>query len=131
MHKPAAKQNDLIEATDTHLVQMPSGGTPAPLPHPFAGPLTQNLSRSVFINGQAAATIGSEALNTPPHTPTPPGLSFVTQPTNRATVMTGSDTVFINGLAAARGGDVVQTCSDPVPNLSGTIRTVGDNVFTG
>jgi uncharacterized Zn-binding protein involved in type VI secretion len=59
-----------------------------------------------------------------------PGVSFQVPPTNKATLMAGSSTVFINGKPAARVGDQVQTCSDPVPNMSGTIIATG-TVFIG
>jgi uncharacterized Zn-binding protein involved in type VI secretion len=114
MGQPAAKQNDQVVGIDVHIVMVPSasGQVPTPLPHPFAGPLETGLSSDVTIDGLAAATVGSVANNRPPHVPTPPGVAFQTPPANRGTVTTGSATVSINGKAAARAGDTVDTCDD-------------------
>ncbi len=129
--KAAVKQGDRIVATDMHLVLPPDGSAPLSLPHPFSGPITGNVSATVFINGRSAATVGSTAVNTPPHTPAPPGIAFQTPPTNTGTIVTGSRTVFINGRPAARQSDKVQTCADPVPNTNGRIVVTGSNVFIG
>lgn len=123
MGQPAAKEGDLITATDTHvvLVPSPSGTTPTPLPHPFSGPLNGGLSADVKVMGRRAATVGSTADNAPPHVPTPPGTAFQRPPANRGTVKAGSGTVKINGKAAARNGDVAETCNDPVDLPAGTV----------
>ncbi len=123
MASPAAKQNDIVTAIDTHIVMVPSPGgpLPTPLPHPFIGMLDGNLSSNVNIMGIPAATQGSTASNQPPHIPTPPGTAFQMPPTNKATIMTGSGTVNINGKPAARITDTVQTCADPAPNMAGKI----------
>lgn len=120
---PAAKQNDQVIAVDMHivLVPSPSGTVPTPLPHPFSGMLNGNLSPNVNIDHMAAATLGSTASNQPPHIPTPPGTAFQIPPTNQATIIQGSGTVFINGKPAARISDTVQTCAEPVPNTAGKI----------
>ncbi len=132
MPLPAAKQGDQVIATDIHIVMVPSPGgpVPTPLPHPFVGVLMGNLSLNVKINGMAAATVGSTADNIPPHIPTPPGTTFQVPPTNKGIVMAGSATVFINGKPAARAGDSVQTCADPMPNMGGKIIAAG-NVMIG
>ena len=132
MPLPAAKQGDQVIATDIHIVMVPSPGgpVPTPLPHPFVGILMGNLSMNVKINGMAAATVGSTADNIPPHIPTPPGTTFQVPPTNKGIVMAGSATVFINGKPAARAGDSVQTCADPMPNMGGKIIAAG-NVMIG
>ncbi len=123
MGAPAAKQGDLITAVDMHIVMVPSpsGTVPTPLPHPFNGMLDGNLSSNVKVMGMAAATMGSTANNNPPHFPTPPGTAFQMPPMNKATIMNGSSTVLINGKPAARLGDTVQTCADPIPNTAGVI----------
>ena len=123
MGVPAAKQGDLVTAVDMHIVMVPSPGgpVPTPLPHPFTGMLDSNLSSNVKIMGMAAATVGSMANNNPPHIPTPPGTMFQIPPMNKATIMKGSATVFINRKPAARMGDSIQTCADPVPNMAGMI----------
>jgi uncharacterized Zn-binding protein involved in type VI secretion len=114
MGQPAAKQNDQVVGIDIHIVMVPSasGQVPTPLPHPFSGPLESGLSPDVTIEGLPAATVGSVATNRPPHVPTPPGVAFQAPPANRGPVTTGSVTVSINGKAAARAGDVVDTCDD-------------------
>lgn len=123
MGNPAAKQNDIINAVDIHVVMVPSAGgpIPTPLPHPFSGMINGNLSTNVNINGVPAATQGSTGSNQPPHIPTPPGTTFQVPPTNQGTIMTGSATVKINGKPAARITDTVQTCADPTPNMTGKI----------
>ncbi|HEY9076512.1 MAG TPA: PAAR domain-containing protein [Anaerolineaceae bacterium] len=132
MGQPAAKQGDMITAVDIHIVMVPSPGgpVPTPLPHPFSGALSGNLSPNVNIGGMPAATVGSTANNTPPHIPTPPGTMFQIPPTNQATIMMGSATVNINHRPAARAGDTVQTCADPMPNTAGVLAAMG-TVFIG
>ena len=128
MGQPAAKQGDRIVAVDTHIVMVPAPPgppVPTPLPHPFAGQLNGGLSTDVKIMGKPAAVVGSTADNTPPHVPTPPGVSFQKPPTNKATIQIGSQTVKINGKAAARAGDTAQTCNDPSDLPSGTVVAVG------
>lgn len=112
---PAAKQGDQVVGTDTHIVMVPAGSaqTPTPLPHPFSGQLAGGLSSDVNIEGKPAATVGSTADNSPPHSPTPPGTAFQKPPSNKATIRFGSATVNINGKAAARAGDKADTCNDP------------------
>lgn len=126
MRQPAAKQNDIVTATDTHVVIIPgSPPTTAPLPHPFNGILKDNLSNDVNIMGLPAATIGSIAQNTPPHIPTSPGASFQTPPSNQGTIKLGSVTVLINGKGAARNGDIVDTCNDPTDAPVGKVIAAG------
>jgi uncharacterized Zn-binding protein involved in type VI secretion len=129
MGMPAAKQNDRIVAIDTHLIQPAGPVPPVPAPCPFDGPITGNLSENVFVQGLAAATVGSTATNTPPHVPTVPG-TFINPPTNLGTVISGSATVLINGKAAARQGDQAQTCNDPVPLPVGVV-TAASTVLIG
>ena len=134
MAQPAAKQNDMVTATDTHIVMVPQPSgppVPTPLPHPFSGMLNGNLSPTVKILGLPAATVGSIAQNQPPHIPTPPGTAFQIPPTNTGTVMMGSTTVMINGKPAARNGDTVQTCNDPAPAPVGQIIAVGTVMIGG
>ena len=126
MSQPAAKQNDTVPATDTHVVIIPGSlPTTAPLPHPFNGVLNAELSTDVNVMQLPAATVGSIAKNTPPHVPTSPGTAFQTPPKNQGTVKLGSQTVFINGKGAARNGDIVETCNDPADLPAGKIVAVG------
>jgi uncharacterized Zn-binding protein involved in type VI secretion len=132
MGQPAAKQGDKVIAIDTHIVMVQAGPSqvPTPLPHPFAGIISDGLSQDVKIMGLPAATVGSTADNLPPHLPMPPGLSFQKQPSNKATIQMGSPTVKINGKAAARNGDTAMTCNDPADSPVGKVIAVG-TVFIG
>jgi uncharacterized Zn-binding protein involved in type VI secretion len=123
MGQPAAKQGDQIVATDTHivLVPSPSGSVPTPLPHPFSGILDGGLSSDVNIEKKPAATVDSTATNTPPHIPTPPGVSFANPPKNQGKIVMGSATVMINNKPAARTGDTANTCNDPTDLPVGTV----------
>lgn len=116
MGQPAARSNDPVVGIDIHIVMVPSatGSVPTPLPHPFSGTITGDTIASVKIGGQEAAVVGSEATNSPSHIPTPPGVSFQNPPSNKGKVDSGSTTVKIGGKAAARVGDPVKTCNDPV-----------------
>ncbi len=132
MAQPAAKQNDRIVATDTHIVMVPnpSGATPTPLPHPFSGVINGSLSADVNIMGRPAATVGGKADNTPAHMPTSPGVAFQKPPSNKASIKMGSRTVNINGKPAARNGDAADTCNDPVDTPAGKVVAAG-TVFIG
>ena len=80
--------------------------------------------------GNPAATVDSTADNSSPHIPTPPGASFQSPPTNKATIKVGSQTVKIGGKAAARNGDMADTCNDPSDMPVGTVVAMG-TVFIG
>ena len=124
MGQPAAKQDDQIVATDTHVIMVssPGGPVPTPTPHPFTGVIDDNLSDDVSIDGKPAATQGSTATNTPEHVPQ--GGPFQTTPSNQATIQNGSASVFINAKPAARNGDIAMTCNDPVDLPIGTVVAV-------
>lgn len=123
MGPPAAKQGDKVTAVDIHLIQPPGPSSPVPVPHPFNGIIDGALSSDVKIQGMPAATVNSTATNTPPHIPQ--GGTFVKPPSNRATIIKGSSTVFINKKPAARSGDTALTCNDPVDAPVGTVVAVG------
>jgi uncharacterized Zn-binding protein involved in type VI secretion len=128
MGQPAAKQGDQIVATDIHIVMVPAPSgppIPTPLPHPFTGIIDGGLSPDVNIMGMPAATADSTANNTSPHIPTPPGTAFQKPPANKATIGIGSPTVNINGMAAARNGDMAKTCNDPADLPVGQVIAVG------
>ena len=136
MGQPAAKEGDQVVATDTHIIMIPSPGgpIPTPLPHPFVGMIDGELSSDVNIEGKPAATVdstateGSTATNTPSHIPQ--GGSFQSPPSDKGTIKLGSSTVNINGKAAARNGDMAETCNDPADLPVGTVIAVG-TVFIG
>jgi uncharacterized Zn-binding protein involved in type VI secretion len=131
--QPAAKANDQVTATDTHIVMVPAGTSmvPTPLPHPFSGMLSGGLVPTVKIGGQAAAVVGSTADNMPAHMPTPPGTSFQKPPTNKATVQLGSMTVKIGGKQAARNADAAMTCNDPADAPVGQVIASGTVMVGG
>ena len=128
---PAAVMGDLILATDTHivLVPTPTGPVPTPTPSPFIGKIMLNVSTNVLINGKPAATVGSMAINMAPHIPI--GGTFAKPPTNRGRIILGSPTVLINGKPAARHGDIAMTCNDPVDLPVGTVIGSAVNVVIG
>jgi uncharacterized Zn-binding protein involved in type VI secretion len=128
MGAPAAKQNDQVMGTDTHIILMPPYSTPTPLPHPFAGMLTGGLSSDVNIGGLPAAIVGSTADNLPPHIPQ--GGPFQSPPANKGEIIMGSGTVMINGKPAARMGDTANTCNDPADAPVGSVIAAG-TVFIG
>jgi len=130
MSQPAAKQGDRIIATDTHVVMVPSatGEVPTPTSLPFNGILNARLSHNVNIMGRPAATVGSTAINTPPHAA--PNGRFQRPPTNLGEIVAGSRTVFINGKPAARKGDTAKTCNDPVDLPVGKVEATS-NVMIG
>jgi uncharacterized Zn-binding protein involved in type VI secretion len=125
MGQPGAKQGDRVTAMDIHVIMIPSPGgpVPTPLPHPFMGIIGGGLSPNVKMMGRAAAIVGSTADNMPPHIPQ--GGPFQKPPTNRAQLIMGSPTVFINGKPAVRNGDTALTCNDPVDLPAGTVIAVG------
>jgi uncharacterized Zn-binding protein involved in type VI secretion len=117
---------DQVTGIDIHIVLIPSPGgpVPTPLPHPFAGQITSGCSTDVLICGQPAAVVGATAQAAPPHIPQ--GGPFSIPPTNQGTIMPpGSPMVLINGKPAARVGDPVMTCNDPVPAPTSTITGPG------
>src|SRR5262245_20266468 len=133
MGQPAAKKGDKVLATDTHIVMVPSPGgpVPVPMPHLFTGILNGGLSSDVKIMSMPAATVDSTADNSPAHIPTPPGTAFQSPPANKATIKMGSPTVKINGKAAARNGDVAETCNDPANLPVGTVVVTAGTVMIG
>ncbi len=134
MGAPAAKESDQVMAVDTHIVMVPAPPAPpipTPLPHPFSGKLDGALSSDVTIDGKPAAVAGSTASNSPAHVPTAPGTAFQKAPANKGTVKAGSQTVKINGKAAARMGDPVETCNDPADAPVGQIIVASSTVMIG
>lgn len=125
MGQAAAKEGDQVMATDIHIIMIPAvpSPIPTPLPHPFTGIIDGELSSDVNIMGKPAATVDSTATNTPSHIPQ--GGPFQSPPSNKATIKLGSSTVKINGKAAARNGDMAETCNDPSDLPGGTVMAVG------
>lgn len=114
MGQPAAKMNDLIvNAGDLHVVINAQTGAPVTEPLPFSGPITLSTCPTVRINTLQAAVVGSMANNTPPHVPI--NGTFSVPPSNLGRVVMGSLTVRFGGRAAARAGDICETCHDLPP----------------
>jgi uncharacterized Zn-binding protein involved in type VI secretion len=134
MGQLAARQTDKVVGSDTHLVLVPSGtgAVPTLLPgHVFSGMITSRTWSDVKIDGQPAATVDSVAQNAPPHLPVPPGTSFAKPPANRGTVSGGSRSVNIHGKPAARLGDPVRTCNDPIDRDAAKITSGAKSVTIG
>jgi uncharacterized Zn-binding protein involved in type VI secretion len=131
MGQPAAKQGDMVMATDIHIVMIPSPGgpIPTPLPNPFVGQLDGSLVSDVKIQGKPAAVQGSTATNIPSHIPA--GGPFQTPPSNKATIQLGSATVKIGGKPAARNGDIALTCNDPSDLPIGQVVAVSTVLIGG
>ncbi|MFO0759860.1 MAG: PAAR domain-containing protein [Byssovorax sp.] len=131
MSEPVAKRGDRVVGIDTHIVQItsPGGPVPTPIPLPFSGPITDNLSSTVFIDNEPAVIVGSVAHNRPPHIPT--GGPFQRSPSNRATVDAGSATVFAGNHALARNGDPATCCNDPSDAQTGHVMVGTGTSFSG
>jgi uncharacterized Zn-binding protein involved in type VI secretion len=121
MPMPVAKEGDQVVGVDTHVVMIPSpaGAVPTPMPMPFSGVLQEALSSSVFVDEVGVALVGSVANNVPPHLPM--GGPFQTPPSNRATISTGSPSVFVDGKAVARLSDSAKCCNDPTDLETGVV----------
>jgi uncharacterized Zn-binding protein involved in type VI secretion len=130
--QPAARQNDPVTGTDTHILMVPSPGgpVPTPTPLPFNGQLVSGLSTDVMINGLPAATQNSIAQNMPPHIAPPPA-TFSKPPTNQGRVLIGSQTVLVNNKPLARMNDQVMTCNDPVDAPVSIIAAGSPDVLVG
>ena len=125
----AAKRDDVIVATDTHIILVP-GPTepcPTPTPMPFSGKIDGGLSATVFIDDQPAAVDGSTATNSPAHTPT--AGPFQTPPSDRGTIIASPGTVFIEGSLAAKDGDAATTCNDPADLPVGSVSVATSSVI--
>jgi uncharacterized Zn-binding protein involved in type VI secretion len=112
MGQPAAKQGDTIEGKDIHMVKFPNGVV-TPVPLDFKGVINGTVSFNVRIMGAPAATVGSIAKNDPEHKKAlSPDQDLPAKPNNEGKIRTGSETVRINGNAAARNGDPATTCRE-------------------
>lgn len=117
--KPAAKKGDQVIGSDTHIVK----GVPVQLP--FKGKLDHDLSPDVEFEDKAAATEDSVAKNDVPH----PGPDKPAS--NEGKVLVPSRTVFVNDKHAARSGDPVKTCNDPVDLPTSVIVIPDGTVIIG
>jgi len=121
MGRPIAREQDMIVGVDTHVILIPSPGgpVPTPIPNPFTGPISEDVSTTAFIDNRAVALIGSAANNTPPHLPM--GGPFQKPPANKGKVSEGSTSVFVDGKGVARAGDPASCCNDPADQDTGVV----------
>jgi len=131
MGQPAARKGDRVAGVDVHIVIIPGPPGTLPLPHLFSGQIKSETVAKVLIEDAEAATVDSVAKNEPAHIPTPPGTSFSKPPANEGKVSQGSTTVKIGGKAAARIGDPVRTCNDPVDADTSVIVSGASKVLIG
>lgn len=132
MGKAAAKKGDKIKGDDIHNVVLKSNGATVPRSFSFEGAIQTGLSGNVKINGEFAAMVGSGADNKPSHKAEPD--SFVSDPSNKGKIFSGSDSVKINGKAAVRHGDKATTCTEPPIPGNGQVEVANStnaNVFFG
>ena len=86
-------------------------------------PTPEQVAQATTIVGPTwTPTPTSTATNTPSHIPK--SGPFQKPPGNKATIMLGSSSVFINGKPAARNGDTALTCNDPADLPAGTVVAV-------
>jgi uncharacterized Zn-binding protein involved in type VI secretion len=120
---PAIVAGDQISGTcPAHQIPAPSGTAPAG-PLPFAAPLAQGLSTSVFIGGKLAAVVGASGFNAPPH----PGIvdpPFASPTMQVGRVTSGSPTVLIQGKPAAFVGSTSTCCASPAAAIGPGVPTV-------
>ena len=121
MGKFNAKQGDKIVAVDIHLYP---GSPPVPGPHPYNGIIQMKTETTINVMGMPSAVVGTKSMNTPPHAPAVDG------PNNIAEIILGSTGVFFNGKAAARIGDIANTCQVGGPAPLGQVVCSG-TVFSG
>ncbi len=128
-----ARFGDQVVGVDLHDVIDVSGHVIRALPHKFDGKIKLNVDNSVLIDGFPVATVGSVAVNEPPHLPTPPGVSFAVPPHNTGVVQPGPEPPFVtvNGRPIARVGDSVKTCNNPQDAPTCVITTGSPTVVIG
>ena len=114
MGAPAIVMGDKITGQcPNHLIPGAMGAPqPAP-PMPFSAPVTMNLVQTVLICGKAAAVVGSQGVNTPPHAGLHPSDPFMVPTTEIGKITKGSATVFIGGKPAANQQSMCTCCTIP------------------
>ena len=127
--KQIAVQDDQVMGFDTHMMVVPSGSGTAtvPLPHPFMGKMSGDLSEDVKIGGKGCAVKGSKAKhNDSSHMQLPGTIRFQSKPKCEGEVTGGtSSKVKIDGKEAAVIGSQVTTCNDMGARNNSTIMAVG------
>ena len=127
--KQIAVQDDRVMGFDTHMMVVPSGSGTAtvPLPHPFMGKMSGDLSEDVKIGGKECAVKGSKAKhNDSSHMQLPGTIRFQKKPKCEGEVTGGTSAkVKIDGKEAAVIGSQVTTCNDMGARNNSTIMAVG------
>ena len=127
--KQIAVQDDQVMGFDTHMMVVPSGSGTAtvPLPHPFMGKMSGDLSDDVKIGGKGCAVKGSKAKhNDGSHMQLPGTIKFQSKPKCEGEVTGGTSAkVKIDGKEAAVIGSLVTTCNDMGARNNSTIMAVG------
>ena len=127
--KQIAVQDDQVMGFDTHMMVVPSGSGTAtvPLPHPFMGKMSGDLSEDVKIGGKGCAVKGSKAKhNDSSHMQLPGTIRFQSKPKCEGEVTGGTSAkVKIDGKEAAVIGSQVTTCNDMGARNNSTIMAVG------
>lgn len=115
MSAPPIVQGDQVQGQcPGHLMPNPATGAPQPAPPlPFSAPLLTALATTVTIGGKAAAVVGSQGYNTPPHVGLHPSDPFMVPTTQLGTVIAGSTTVLIEGKPAATAAGQATCCATP------------------
>ena len=127
--KQIAVQDDQVMGFDTHMMVVPSGSGTAtvPLPHPFMGKMSGDLSDDVKIGGKGCAVKGSKAKhNDSSHMQLPGTIRFQNSPKKEGEVTGGTSAkVKIDGREAAVIGSKVTTCNDVGARDNSSIIAVG------
>ena len=115
MGAPAIVMGDKVTGQcPNHLMPNPASGAPQPAPPmPFSSPLTLDLVQTVLIDGKAAAVVGSNGMNTPPHVALHPSDPYLAPPQQIGRVISGSATVFFGGKPAANAQSQCTCCVIP------------------
>jgi uncharacterized Zn-binding protein involved in type VI secretion len=115
MGAPAIVMGDKVTGQcPNHLIPNPASGAPQPAPPmPFSSPLTVDLVQTVLIDGKAAAVVGSNGFNTPPHVGLHPGDPYLGPPQQIGRVTGGSATVLFGGKPAANAQSLCTCCVMP------------------
>ncbi len=123
MSAPPIVMNDQVTGMcPGHVIPNPASGAPQPAgPLPFSAPLMTGLATTVTIGGLAAAVVGAQGYNTPPHVGLHPSDPFFVPTLQVGMVILGSPTVFIEGKPAATATGQATMCATPgslVPSVT-------------
>ena len=130
--KQLATQDDKVMGFDTHIMVIPSGPstTTAPIPHPFIGKITDEISDNVKIKDKGVATKGSKAKHDDSmHMQLPGTIQFQNSPKCEGEVSGGTGSkVKVNGKEVAVIGSQVTTCNDMGMKNNSTIIAAGVSI---